>query len=201
MKKVIIFAVLISVTFNLVCQEKYIEITAQDCFSLLLPEDWTAIGKDELFRISLNNPVMKKKSKVYSYGYEKMKSPGETDRAYPPSVLILIDNVGRWPENELKALQSIEEARREYKTQNDETVLLELFKKRKDFIICDSKHQLIWGYMNIHDYGIETLTVLKLTKNGVIQLDFGCSQLHFEEYFPTFVKISKSMTIDKTISY
>ena len=197
--KYIVILLLTVLSLKIFPQEIFKVINTTDQFSIEIPENWISISRDELKNISENNYIMKKKARIYTYGYEKQNI---TENYYPPGVLIFIDNCGRLDEQEISEFDDLSKLKDDYKPGDNEEILISLLKRVNEFYIYDSINNIIWLYVNLGQASeLQTITALKLTRTGIIQLDFGCLKEEFLDYLPVFIKISERLVLEKNILY
>jgi hypothetical protein len=170
-------------------------------FTLTLPDHWVEVPPSVL--TAAENALRKRapKAVVPSYDYAFQPATSKTWLTYP-YILVQVNNSGKVPESELKALPKIDtnELLRA-NTKSLKPIISELSVGRMQF---DETEHVVWmaGRLEAPGVGkIQGLTAVIPHDRGTLTLHGYALEKNFAKFEPTFRQVVKSTTISSQLPY
>lgn len=174
-----------------------------DDFSITLPDDWIQIPKqilddysEELFALSPKIP-----KQIFDYGFQHTS---QDTWLYPPYIAIQVKNVGRMPSGELSQFKKFEETRKRVSSRIKKSFNDTISDVSLDEPIYDAENNILYIFSStdLVDGGtIRTVSGIKLTERGLIQLLGYAPEENYEIYKQFYLDTFAHLDIEESIKY
>lgn len=174
-----------------------------DGFSVVLPADWVEIPPDALREIEATIGALSQgaQSQHYDYGYQLASAQRWFEYPY---ILVQVRRNGRVPEGELTKFESIQSGIGEGLKQAGESMSGVLSDLKQGEVLYDDGDHVLWSTvaMNVQGVGqVQSLTAVKLTEFGLIQMMGYATEATFAQYAPVFREAVGALVIDEANQY